>query len=771
MEKINLMVLRKIGKMKLRMVGISFVVAMAVAMLICGLYSADVFDYSTETMLADSKMPDIFVEFSEPVNRSDIEPKLIAQGLRTFDMRLNVWAFYTYKGETYSAFVIGMEDPGRQDINVMTVDSGKLFEEPGEGVVIAGMETYGAHTGEAGTFLISGKEVEINITGVVKNAEYALAGYMAETSVPVPGNVVALYMGLADLQEILNVSGVNDLVLIMEEGQDHEVIVDSLETLQIKSVTLQKDHFTVTFMKMGADKMNYMMPLVSVIFMIVGFISIMMTSYRLVLNDSRFIGVLMSLGYSRGRIVRSYLLLGMVLAGVGLFFGIILSFLLTYAITSVTMEMIGSIEIAFPFSPMPFVLGALYTVGAVLFSVAIPVILITRFTVREALDYKPRSKITTLKYGPSFLSRTTLMGLRNITRNPARLGITVLVVGMTIGMAGSWLIMMDSAWGYIRNNVDSQTWDMRADFFEPVAIESVIDLDPFLSNDTEYVIPYTGIGGSVSYKTKSTGAVFMGCDDMERVRDFQVMKGKVDLDRAVITNTVADELDVGVGDKVHLKVGSISKELTVSAVVNDIVQSAVYTDRDAIAVFFPPKNCTGVYVKLKDPENTEDHARELRLKPAVTKVAVKDQVVKSFDDLLDQANQMLYFFFFISAIITFVVSGSAVIISTMERDIEFATLNTLGISKWQVAKSLLVEMAVLGLLAGVVGVPLAYLFAEIFAIVMAKILFTYPVVFIMGATIITFISGVAFVLLSATIPIRYSGKVDTEKTLRERTAG
>ena len=58
----------------------------------------------------------------------------------------------------------------------------------------------------------------------------------------------------------------------------------------------------MTFMQMGVDKMNYMMPMISVIFMIVGFISIMMTSYRLVLNDSRFIGVLMSLGYSRWKI-------------------------------------------------------------------------------------------------------------------------------------------------------------------------------------------------------------------------------------------------------------------------------------------------------------------------------------------------------------------------------------------------------------------------------------------------------------------------------------
>jgi len=102
---------------------------------------------------------------------------------------------------------------------------------------------------------------------------------------------------------------------------------------------------------------------------------------------------------------------------------------------------------------------------------------------------------------------------------------------------------------------------------------------------------------------------------------------------------------------------------------------------------------------------------------------------------------------------------------------EFATMATLGLGKWKVAKSILIEMLILGTISAAIGIPMAYLFAKILAVLMAKILFSFPVVFIVGATFTTFIGGLIFVLMSSIFPIRYARKLDVEKTIRERTAG
>ena len=107
----------------------------------------------------------------------------------------------------------------------------------------------------------------------------------------------------------------------------------------------------------------------------------------------------------------------------------------------------------------------------------------------------------------------------------------------------------------------------------------------------------------------------------------------------------------------------------------------------------------------------------------------------------------------------------------MDRDVEFATLDTLGFSKWKVGKVIFVEMAVLGVLSALVGIPLGYLMADLLAEVFAEILFAFPVILLVGAATTTFVMGLAFVLLSSTMPIRYSWKLDTDRTIRERTAG
>jgi ABC-type antimicrobial peptide transport system permease subunit len=107
----------------------------------------------------------------------------------------------------------------------------------------------------------------------------------------------------------------------------------------------------------------------------------------------------------------------------------------------------------------------------------------------------------------------------------------------------------------------------------------------------------------------------------------------------------------------------------------------------------------------------------------------------------------------------------------MERDVEFATLDTLDVSKRQVAFSIIVEMAFIEGMSAAIGIPFAYLFGKIIAVTLESVIFYFPVILTIGSAITTFIIGVLFVLLSSIVPIRYSRKLDTEVTIRERTAG
>ena len=88
----------------------------------------------------------------------------------------------------------------------------------------------------------------------------------------------------------------------------------------------------------------------------------------------------------------------------------------------------------------------------------------------------------------------------------------------------------------------------------------------------------------------------------------------------------------------------------------------------------------------RSDENIDAKARDVRSSPLVNKVVVQKDIADVMKGVLDDAMGMLYAFFFINLLIAVVVAASAVIISTMERDVEFATMDTLGISRWKVAK-------------------------------------------------------------------------------------
>ncbi|MGA1873707.1 MAG: ABC transporter permease, partial [Thermoplasmatota archaeon] len=545
--------------------------------------------------------------------------------------------------------------------------------------------------------------------------------------------------------------------------------VHSLGALPVSALVYQEDHPSVVFMDIGAGKMRNMFPLFSVIFMVVGVISIFMTFYRVVMNDSRYIGVLMSLGYSRLRIVMAYLNFGLILGAIGSVFGFIFGFLFTAGIMSYTMSMIGDIRVSYPLAPMPFIWGLVFSFGSVLLSVGIPILAITRKSVRQALDHKPKTKILTVGRTLPGLSKTRLMGIRNTFRNPGRTALTVLVVGMSIGISGSWIVVSESAWGYMQDQVDQDTWDLRADLTRELPEENVSAM--FDIEEAEYVIPFAYRAGQISGGGGSENTFVVTSDEILRTRDFDLESGKLDVETSVITNKLADELGLSTGDTINITVGSSWLRTTVGGIVYDILNQAVYLDREAASPLVNKTNATGVFIKLIDKDKSEETAKELKSIEGVSGVTIQDEIIKSMDETFGSAMGMLWFFFIICLVIAMVVAASAIIISTMERDIEFATLETLGIPRGKVVGSMLIEIGIIGFISALLGLPFAYLFGRLFAMVMEDILYYFPVFFAFSAMIMTFVFGFLFIFGSSIFPIRYTKKMDVEKTIRERITG
>jgi putative ABC transport system permease protein len=774
LKNINRSAVRKLLRMKWRTLAIAVVVGLAMGMIVSGLYGAAVMDESVRVFFEESAMPDVFVDLNTPVDGTEVGQVLEgSEEVDVYDTRLKIGGTYiSPKNEPIQALLIGMRDPAEAKINKFEIVEGEFFSASGQGNAVSALESKGVRTGRTVDIRVGGTSLQVDIAGTVRSPEYILPSAYGDLSLPTQGSLVVLYMPLADVQALVNdTDAVNDAIFLLEEDGEAQDVLDRLEPFGISSVTYQDSHPSITFMDLGSAKIKNMMPVIGLVFLFIGFITVFMTMARLVQTDSRFIGVLMSLGYNRSEIVRSYLVLGLVIAAFGSIIGIVFGLLYTYAIVHAGLSLYMTITISFPLDVVPFVIGVLFVSGAVLFSVAIPITFITKASVREALEYKPRGTVNTTRAGGG-LSRLTRMGLRNTTRNPARLAITVMVVGITIGTAGMWLVMMDSAFGYMTDQIEANTWDLRTSFNVPVEADNVdaafLNLDP---SDTSYVIPFTAMSAIIETGDKQVGAFVYGSNEMGRTKDFTLREGRLDFTGAVLSNRLADDLGAKAGDDIDIVVGSKVLTLEVTGVAQEAIASIVYTSRDTMAPLFPLEDCNGAYIQLRDPSTSSDQAVLVREVPEVAGVLEIADVVDNFELMLGMAQGFFVIFFLISAIITLAVAGSAVIISAMERDVEFATLDTLGFSKWHTAKVITVEMGVLAVVASLIGLPMSYVLAQLLAETFAEVLFEFPVVLAAGAMTTTFFLGVFFVLLSSIMPIRYSWKLDTEQTIRERTAG
>ncbi|RLF69096.1 MAG: hypothetical protein DRN57_01870 [Thermoplasmata archaeon] len=755
--------------MKWRALAMIMVVALASAMLMTGLYSGLIFDHSIDAFIEETNFPDVFIELSGSANRSDIEDLISrTDWIETYELRLKLDGRYLHEGKTYPAVIIGRDDPRRDDISKLLLKDGEFFAGPDSGCAVAGMEHIGVKTGSTAHFSIGSSSFEINISGTVQTPEYIFASSVPDSTLPLPGDMVVLYMNLSALRDLSGMD-VNEILLIDHDGKDEEVVSElGKELPPVSRVIYQKSHPSVVFMKIGAGKMRNMFPLFSLIFMLVGIISIFMTFYKMVMNDSRFIGILMSLGYSRARIIASYMSFGGILALLGSILGIVLGLLFTQGIMYYTIAMMGDIKVAYPPDIMPFIIGIFYSLGSVMISVGIPIILVTGKSVREALEHKPSIRVATIPFSLP-ISRTSLMGIRNTFRNPGRTLLTILVIGMSVGVAGSWIVLSDSAWSYMTEQVNQDTWDLRVDFAPEISrdnVSSVIDME-----NTDYVIPFTYRAGQVTGGGGSESTFVVISDRVLEIRAFEIESGELDPSRSVITNKLASELGVGPGDRITITVGSRTLETTVGGVVYDILMHAVYLDSSTGSSLASPDMTSGVFIKLEDRGTAREQAVYLDGKDGVSRVTVQDDIIRSMDETFGQAMGLLYFFFITCLIISMVVAASAIIISTMERDMEFATLDTLGVPRSGVVLSMLLEIGIIGILSAILGVPFSLLFGKLFAIMMEEILYYFPINVAFAQMMIIFSFGLAFVLLSALFPLRYTRKIDVERTIRERTAG
>ncbi|MFA7342149.1 MAG: FtsX-like permease family protein, partial [Candidatus Methanomethylophilaceae archaeon] len=525
MRAITSSVLRKNQRMKGRVIGISLLMALATGMFIMGFYDADSLEYSVEKQVETSKFPDYFITFSSMEDRSSLETLMdghLANGsLQAYDLRIVVEGFYMGDDSRYPAIFVGISDPARDDINRFQLSTGTYFSSLGQAMVQKGMEAQGLDVGSNAEFRILGNNLSLQITGTGTSTEHIGTGTLSMGGLSIPGGVAVVFLPLEQLEPLMG-PGVNSLIIL---STDSQTVLASLDGYNVSQVLAQEDTAALVMLRMGVDELRNVMPVMSLLFLAVGVVATTMIFSRVVENDGRLIGVLMAMGYRNGEVVKAYMSFGLLIAAISSILGVVFGYVISIYMLDIYKVFLADIDMYPADTILPFVLAVAVNFIAILMAMTLPLLRLRRYTVKEALEHRKNDRLHISRISVPW-SRMSLMGLRNTFRNPRQTFTTLLVVGLAVGVAGSWVVLGGSALNYLSDQMDNEAWDMEVNFAVPQDVSNLSEAGLGLpAGSTNMVIPFMTMLGTVHHSGFSADSLLVGSSDLASVKSFNVLQG------------------------------------------------------------------------------------------------------------------------------------------------------------------------------------------------------------------------------------------------------
>jgi putative ABC transport system permease protein len=223
--------------------------------------------------------------------------------------------------------------------------------------------------------------------------------------------------------------------------------------------------------------------------------------------------------------------------------------------------------------------------------------------------------------------------------------------------------------------------------------------------------PYRAVPARLRFEHRSRRVEITGLSpqsELRRLIDVKLRPISLPPVGLVLTAKLAEVLGVAPGDDVTVEVlegARPVREVRVTGVADELVGVAAYMDVAALNRLLREQGAlSGARMAVDAKEAPRLYSR-LKGMPAVSGVAIRESILKSFEEILDRSIRVSTLINVLFAcVIAFGVVYNSARIALSERGNELASLRVLGFTRREVAVILLGEQGVLTLLA----IPLGY---------------------------------------------------------------
>ncbi|OAE99897.1 peptide ABC transporter permease [Bradyrhizobium centrolobii] len=648
-------------------------------------------------------------------------------GVAAVDVRIAKLALLDVPGfaEPATGQFVSLPDVGEPLLNRLYVRAGRL-PEPGraEEVVVneSFAQAHGFTPGERFSAILNGKKRELLIVGTALSPEFIYTVGPGDL-MPDDRRYAIVWMSEKALASVYDLDGAFSSVSVkLQRNASERGVISRLDALLDgyggQAAHGRKDQTSHAWLDHELDMLNNMSRTLPPIFLLVSAFLVNLTLSRLVALEREQIGLMKALGYRDGSIVLHYLKFVAFIVLIGVLIGSIVGTWLGFRITALFGDFFHFPFLVFARAPDLYVIAGVLSAAAA-FIGAIRA-LHDVVSLPPAVAMQPPAPPSFRRLVPAsvslerFVSQPTLMMLRNISRHPVRATFTAL------GMALATAILVVSL--FLRDTMEqlidvtyflADRQDATVSFIEKRNENVVVQmarLPGVLATEPFREVPVRIRHGNIERRIMISGRPPDA--DLRRIIDVDLQPVVLPSTGLAISGWLGKILGVQAGDWVEVDLLEGARRtvtLPVLALVEDYFGIRGMMDLEALTrLMRDAPVVSSVNLSLDDKRREEFYAA-VKAMPTVSGVALQRTSLANFREAVALIiTTMASIYTGLAAVIAFGVVYNNARISLSERARELASLRVLGFTQGEVLRILLLELAILTLIAQPAGWVIGY---------------------------------------------------------------
>ena len=786
MRILDIKLFRDLIRLRAQVLAIALVVAGGVATIILAVGSYRSLDETRLAYYERYRFADVFAT----VRRApDTLAARIAEipGVIAVETRIASLALLDIAGvrEPATGQFISLPESGEPVLNRLYLRLGRMPDPARADEVVVNESFAKAHAFTPGvrfSAILNGRKREVTVVGIALSPEFVYAIGPGDR-MPDDRRFGIVWMSKKALAGIYDLEGAFSAVSLKlsRDASEREVIqqLDALLDRYGGTAAYGRENQTShAFLDHSLDMLGNMSRTLPPIFLLLTAFLVNLTLGRLVALEREQIGLLKAVGYGNAAVAIHYLKLVLAIAVTGIVIGSVAGTWLGGHITSLLAEYYRFPFLVFIKSPDIYVAGAALSIAAATIGAARALRDIVGLAPAVAMQppSPPRFR-RLLPQGVPFrgvLSQPSVMMLRNVTQHPVRAALTVLGMAFSTGILIVSLFINDAMDELIEVTyfmADRQ--DATVSFVEKrprnavlqmARLPGVLDAEPYRG------VPVRIRNGSIERRVMITGRTRSA--DLSRIIDVDLRPVVLPETGLAISDWLASVLGVGVGDFVEIDILEGQRRtvsLPIAARVEDYFGISGMMDADALSrLMREAPTVNGVHLSL-DATMLGTLYDALKIMPAVSGVALQRVSLANFREaMVTIVTTMAAIYTGLAAVIAFGVVYNSARISLSERARELASLRVLGFSRAEALRFLLLELALIVLIAQPPGWAIGYGLAGLLNANMAGELMRTPLNIENTTYVFASLVVLAAATLSALVMRRRIDRLDLVAVLKTR---